>query len=134
MNPAPRRRHARIVGQLIALLDARGNDLGLEAVDGINIGVAHNFRVPDGALLQPGPDEVYLATAELIFEVRSPGDETYEKFPHYAAHGVGEILVVHSDEHAIEIHVLGGADYRRADASPLLGASQADLEAAISWP
>lgn len=38
-----------------------------------------------------------------MIEIRSPGDETYEKLPSYADLGVREILVIDRDTLAIEM-------------------------------
>jgi Uma2 family endonuclease len=51
-----------------------------------------DYRVPDIVVSRPvnrshrGVDD----TAELVVELRSPGDESYEKLPWYAARGVTE--------------------------------------------
>jgi Uma2 family endonuclease len=65
-----------------------------------NPGEPDDDRVPDGGLFRPDPDEVYASTAALIVEVRSSGDDTREKVPFYAAHGVDEVLIVDPDESA----------------------------------
>ena len=55
-----------------------------------------DYRVPDIVVSRPvnrshrGVD----GTAELVVELRSPGDESYEKLPWYAARGVSEMLIV----------------------------------------
>ncbi|MEU6698179.1 Uma2 family endonuclease [Pseudonocardia sp. NPDC046786] len=38
-----------------------------------------------------------------VVEIRSPGDETYEKIEFYAAAGVRELLVVHPDDRRAEV-------------------------------
>ncbi len=53
------------------------------------------------------PDQVYaraehelqggLSGTELVVEVRSPGDESYEKLPFYAARGITEAMIIHRD-------------------------------------
>ena len=67
-------------------------------------------------------------------EILSPDDETYEKFPFYAAHHVDEILVVESDGRRVRIFVLGADGYDETGRSSLLDVDSATLEAAISWP
>lgn len=49
--------------------------------------------------------------AELVVELLSPGDETYEKLPFYAAFPVREVLVVNPDTRAVELFVLRGGSY-----------------------
>jgi Uma2 family endonuclease len=51
---------------------------------------------------------VYLATAEIVVEILSPGDDTYAKFGFYAAHGVREIIVAGPGTAHIEIHTRTG--------------------------
>lgn len=66
-------------------------------------------------------------------EIVSPGDETYERFDFYAAHGVEEIFVVDPAHRTIAI-------YQRSSfavdvgAGALLGITAAELVAAIVWP
>ena len=55
------------------------------------------FRIYRDTHFAGGPDAVV--------ELRSPGDETYDKIPFYAAVGVGEIWVVDRSTRACEIHV-----------------------------
>lgn len=76
MAAAPLRRHARLQAQLAALLAPRARAAGLETVAELNLGGPEDYRVPDGGLLSPGPDELYLSTAALVLEVVSPGDES----------------------------------------------------------
>jgi hypothetical protein len=59
MNPAPHGRHANVRQQLAVLLDPPARDTGLLPRIGIfNLGEAGDYRVPDGGLLPPGPDEL----------------------------------------------------------------------------
>lgn len=45
---------------------------------------------------------------ELAVEILSPGDETYDKLPFYAAVGVREVLVVDPETLGVELFVLRG--------------------------
>jgi Uma2 family endonuclease len=94
MNPAPHRRHARLVADLLWLLRPLAQDVGLAALADFNIGTADNFRIPDCALVRPGPDELWNPTAALVIEVASPGDESWDKLGFYAVHAVDELLIV----------------------------------------
>jgi Uma2 family endonuclease len=107
MNPAPHQRHAHIAQQLAVILDVPASDAGLLPMISIfNLGEPDDFRVPDGGLFRPGPDEVYASTAALVVEVLSPGDDTWEKVPSYASHGVDEALIVDPDERRVQWLVL----------------------------
>jgi hypothetical protein len=68
--------------------------------------------------LQPGPETVYLPTAAVVVEIVSPDDETYDKLPFYAAHGVNEVLVSDPDERSLRIMALAGDHYEDAEQSP----------------
>ncbi|MGQ0624316.1 MAG: Uma2 family endonuclease [Sporichthyaceae bacterium] len=73
----------------------------------------HNFRVPDQLFRRPDQgSERGAEGAELVVEVRSPGDETYAKFPFYAARGVREVLVLHPAPRAVELFRLSGGELR----------------------
>jgi Uma2 family endonuclease len=58
-----------------------------------------NYRIPDIVLLSPDrlhiDRDTHMVGAPLVcVEIRSPGDETYEKLPFYAALGVPEVWVI----------------------------------------
>lgn len=55
-----------------------------------------DYKVPDQLYCRPEHRSTRGAeSAELIIEIRSPGDETYDKIDWYAALGVREMLIVH---------------------------------------
>jgi Uma2 family endonuclease len=57
-----------------------------------------NWRIPDQVYVRPEDVmEEGVTSAELLVEVRSPGDESYLKLPYYAERGVTEVLIVHED-------------------------------------
>jgi Uma2 family endonuclease len=74
-----------------------------------------DYRVPDLSVvsrerldliadwIEGGPD--------LVVEVRSPGDETYEKLPFFADLGVHEVLVIDRDAGRPELYRLAGDGY-----------------------
>ena len=71
-------------------------------------GVYHGLREGRDPRRQPrrargGPDAV--------FEIRSPGDESYEKLPFYAALGVREIVIIPRDLKKPELYTLAGSQY-----------------------
>ena len=65
-------------------------------------GWKENHRCPDGAVILEGnpgrwigdPEVAFLGGPDLILEVLSQDDETFEKFSFYAERGVRELLVV----------------------------------------
>jgi Uma2 family endonuclease len=71
---------------------------------------ADDYRVPDQLYCRPEHlSERGAEGAELVLEVRSPGDETYDKIGFYSAVGVREMIVAHPHERRVELfRALGG--------------------------
>lgn len=135
MNPAPHLRHSHLQAQLLELLGPLARERDLLAVADFNLGEAEDFRVPDGGLLRPGPGELFNATASLVLEVLSPGDETPKKLPFYAAHRVDEVLIVDPDLRSVRWLALDThGDYRQVGGSGLIDLTVDALVEQISWP
>lgn len=134
MNAAPHARHAIVAWRVGNALDAHLPPAYTVATE-LNIGSAANFRVPDLAIIRETDAALYMRTAAIVVEVVSPGDESRQKFDHYAEHRVGEVLIVDPDARTVELFVLGDdARYARAQLSPLTGMDVADVVATIRWP
>jgi Uma2 family endonuclease len=91
--------------------------------------------VPDGGLFRPRPDRLYVPTAELVVEIVSPGDGSWDKLGFYAAHDVGELLII--DPPSREVHWLAlrsDREYRPIDRSALVALGPAELAERIDWP
>jgi Uma2 family endonuclease len=136
MVPGPSFEHARITHQLAVVLDRPAREAGLLAAIGeFNLGDSeHDFRVPDGGLHRPGAAGVWLPTAALVLEILSPGDETFEKLPFYAAHHVDEVLIVDPAERTVTWLGLGGGDYHPLERSGLIELGAIELAAQLDWP
>lgn len=136
MAPMARFGHGYLDQQLAELLGPLAREAGLVMTSPFNLGAANNFRVPDRGVHrgQPDPDAAFLPTAAVVIEILTPGDETYDKLPFYAAHGVEEVLVVDPPERRLRVLVLAGDHYQDASESTLLTVRAGDLEAAIRWP
>ena len=136
MVPAPSGEHADIAQQLAVALDGLARAAGLfPAMHEVNVGVSeHDYRVPDGGLHRQRPRGVWHATAALAVEILSPDDESWDKLPFYARHGVDEVLIVDPRERAV--HWLGLTDgaYAPIDRSRLIELGAAELAARIDWP
>ena len=131
LNPAPHSRHGRVDRQVSRALDPIADQLGLIATSAFNLGVADNYRVPDGGYLRPPTtDDVYVPTAAVVVDIISPDDETLDKLPHYAAFGVDEVVVVDCDRHLVRVF-RGMAE---VDESAVLGITADWLEQQIVWP
>jgi hypothetical protein len=134
MAPAPRFRHAYLDHAVAVVLDPYARAAGLIGSGPFNLGDSDDYRVPDGGYHRRLRDAIYLDTAAVVVEILSPDDETYEKFPFYAAHGVDEVLVVDADEHRVRLFRLDGEGYAEAEGSALLGVDAAAISEAITWP
>lgn len=72
-----------------------------------------NYRVPDLSLVHPK----YLskrgieARAELAVEILSPGDESRDKLPFFAACEIPEVWLVDPETRIVEVYVLHGTAY-----------------------
>jgi Uma2 family endonuclease len=135
MNPAPAGRHAQIVQQLAELLGPPARGAGLVPMLSIfNIGEPDNYRVPDGGVHRERADRVYYATAALVLEVVSPGDETWDKLDFYAAHHVDELLIVDPVKRTVDWLSLSGDEYNPVERSGLIDCGPAELAERIDWP
>ncbi|HSZ69215.1 MAG TPA: Uma2 family endonuclease [Solirubrobacteraceae bacterium] len=136
MVPAPSYGHARLTQQLAEILGSLARKAGLEAAMGeFNLGDSiEDFRVPDGGLHRPGASGTWLHTAALVVEIVSPGDETWQKLPFYAAHDVDEVLILDPEERAVHWLALTGDTYRPIERSSLIDLGREQLARQIDWP
>ncbi len=107
MVPPPSGEHQRVGLKLGAALMVAAERRGLVASAETGLFAADDdYRVPDIIVSRPdncsqrGVD----GTTELIVELRSPGDESYEKLPWYSARGVTEILIVEPTTRRFELY------------------------------
>jgi Uma2 family endonuclease len=136
MVPAASFEHARISQQLAVLLDGLARQAGLLAtMSAFSIGEsAEDFRVPDGGLHRPGAAGVWLSTAALVVEILSPGDETWQKLPFFAAHRVDEVLIVDPSDPTVTWLGLRDGEYQPIDRSALIELGPAELADRLDWP
>lgn len=126
MPPMPNRLHQRFGRELqFYLMKHWGKPCRGEVDQEVNLTTPEdeaqwtlNFRIPDYVLLPPDRFHIdkikYMVGAPLVVvEIKSPGDETYDKFPFYAGLGVPEVWVFDRDSRAPEVHLLAeGPEYR----------------------
>lgn len=137
LNPPPTGEHQYVLQQLSVLLGPLARDAGLLAIInefGLGRQGKDNFRVPDGGLHRGVPRGVYQSTAALVIEILSPGDESWNKLPFYAAHEVDEVLIVDPVEHAVHWLGLADGDYRPIQRSGLIDLGPTGLAEQIDWP
>jgi Uma2 family endonuclease len=99
VNPPPSW-HGLLKGRLIVALAPSARTAGLDGYGAVGVfaELENDWRVP--ALTFAHADhavEEGLMGAALVVELRSPGDESYEKLPFYAGRGITEALIVHRD-------------------------------------
>jgi Uma2 family endonuclease len=135
MVPAPTHEHGDLESQLHTILRPLAHQAGLTMVGQSNLGEGeHDFRVPDSALHRPGASGAWHPTAPLVVEIASPGDETWEKLPFYAAHGVDEVLILDPRERSVSWLGLAGGEYRPIERSGLIDLGAQGLAEQLDWP
>jgi Uma2 family endonuclease len=137
MNPPPTGEHQYVLQQLAELLSPLARHSGLVPVInefGLGREGKDNYRVPDGGLHRTLPRGVYQRTAALVIEIVSPGDESWNKLPFYAAHEVDEVLIIEPAEHAVRWLGLSGSKYLPIERSGLIDLGPIELAERIDWP
>lgn len=136
MVPAPLGEHADISQQLAVALDGPARAAGLfPTMAEFNLGASEDdFRVPDGGIHRTRPRGVWHTTAALVVEIVSPGDESWQKLPFYAAHNVDEVLIVDPAAHIVHWLALTEGEYREVQRSGLIDTGPAELAERIDWP
>lgn len=100
VNP-PKIWHSVLNTELGILLGLRAKERGLQPhIEATGLFAADDdWRVPDQVYAVPGSryGDAGLGAAELVVELRSPGDDSYKKLPFYGRKGVAEVLIIHED-------------------------------------
>lgn len=98
VNP-PKNWHSHLDVDLLMVLGPLAKSRGLRpgTTNGI-FGADDDWRVPDQVYARPEATygDAGMARAELVVEIRSPGDDSYRKLPFYAER-VREVLILHQD-------------------------------------
>jgi Uma2 family endonuclease len=119
MTPSPSFQHQLQASRILTfLVDIWCPRTGGSAVMQVNVSTPERWdqdcRIPDVCVM--GPDRlpqgaVMFVQPHVVFEIRSPGDETYEKLPFYAAVGVEAVVVVERDTKATQVFALASGDF-----------------------
>jgi Uma2 family endonuclease len=133
MMPAPGAAHRRIDRQLAELLRPLADAAGLISDGEFNLGRVDDYRIPNRGLYPPEDERDWQETASLVVEIMSPGDETREKLPFYAARQVNEVLIVDPERRTVEWLALAGAGYEPAERSDVIELGPAELAAQLDW-
>lgn len=136
--------HQRLGTKLIRVLGLLAECRGL--VPSYETGLfraSDDYRVPDQLYCRPEHESERGAEgAELVVEIRSEGDETYDKIGFYAERNVREMLIVHPQGQWVELlRAVGGkllpvtTDARGEVRSEVLGAQFATVAGRlrITW-
>lgn len=122
MVPAANIGHQQFERALLVWLSLNWMHSGREVLHQVNVSAdddwVNNFRVPDIVLLLPEEtgflrENFVQGAPSVVIEIRSPDDETYEKFPFYAALGAKEIWVIDRDTRMPELFRLAGDTYEQ---------------------
>ena len=121
MAPAPSLEHQRMLRELVAFLTYFCRRTGLGTIyPEINVFehlAEENYRIPDVVFVATGREAILVEDGirgggpDAVIELRSPGDETYEKLPFYARIGVREVVIVDRDTKRPEVYRLAGSGY-----------------------
>jgi Uma2 family endonuclease len=121
MPPMPNREHQDLEWAMETYLRQRWAPAhGARVYHGINVaspgGWPKNYRIPDLVLMKPprfGIDrnEYFEGAPDIVVEIRSPGDESYEKLEFYARIGVLEVWIINRDGKIPEIYILTAGQY-----------------------
>lgn len=97
--------HQRFGTDLLVVLGPLGRRRGLlPSYETGLFAAADDYRVPDQLYCRPEQSSDRGAEgAELVIEVRSPGDESYAKLDFYARLGVREVIVTHPGDRRVEL-------------------------------
>jgi len=120
MVPPPRLIHQRMGSKLLAFLEPLLRTSGIDVL--YETGVfrpgsdGKDYRIPDLVFFSSDDTALMkdrgLEGAPLaVLEMRSPDDETYDKFPFWADIGVKEVIVIDPENRALEIYRLAGRQY-----------------------
>jgi len=120
--PEPSTWHQHFAHRLAVVLFPLAETKGLLATHETALyrpGEDRDWRVPD---LLYAPFEHALnrgieGHAALVIEIRSPGDETYQKLPFYADVGCREVLVIDRDTCAVELFNVAEGELARTTGS-----------------
>ena len=125
MPPMPNRMHQRFGRNLLIHLQTHwAEPRGCQVDQEVNLTTPEdewqwtkNYRIPDLVLTTPDRFHIdkgeYMVGAPLVVvEVRSPRDETYQKFPFYAGLGVPEVWVFDRETREPELYALGEVSYQ----------------------
>lgn len=133
LAPAASFKHSRFKGLLFRLLDDSARSLGLTASMEFNLGDKEDYRVPDLGVHRGLPDGVWHPTAAIVVEVRSPDDESYDKFSFYFGRGVEEILIADLATETVHWFQRTDSSFVEQSQSSMLSLTTSDVAVHLGW-
>lgn len=89
---------------------------------------------PSATSISSTPTGVWLATAAVVIEIRSPGEAHEAKLPFYAAHDVCEVVLVDPERRSVRWLALSDdGEYRTIDHSRALGIAVETVTDQLRW-
>lgn len=137
--PSPSAEHQFFEGDLEAVLRPLVLSRGLRIVHNLDLldrkQGENNYRQPDIAVVSPSDvkSRGIDGHAELVIEIRSPNDESYEKLPFYEMCRIPEYWIVDPVTRAFEVFVLRRGKYKsvKPDASGVVYAPRFALKLSV---
>jgi Uma2 family endonuclease len=133
MAPAASFEHGRVGSALDRFIGPRAESVGMLVSLPFNLGESSNFRVPDLGVHRGEPNGIWIATAAIVVEIRSPDDETFDKFDFYFSRGVEEILVADVGSKSVSWFVRSTSEFAQHVRSELLGITSTEISVALGW-
>jgi len=137
MVPAATYEHQMIGTKLVVFLEPRLLRGGIQVLYETGVhrpgSAGKDYRIPDMVFFRDQPGLIVERGLEgapiAVLEIRSPDDETYEKFDFWARLGVAEIIVIVPESRAVEVYRIAGDRYvaAPADASGAVHATTIDV-------
>lgn len=135
--PSPTVVHQRLARELERIISRVVEPLGFEVFQNLDILDRTkgdlNYRQPDISVVTPADlmpsNRGINGHAELVIEVRSPNDESYDKLPFYAQCNIPEYWIAHPASRTVEVYVLIDGVYvlQQPDAGGVVHAPRFDL-------
>ncbi|ETW98157.1 MAG: hypothetical protein ETSY1_19935 [Candidatus Entotheonella factor] len=126
MPPAPNREQQDLEGVLETYLRQRwAHTRDARVYHQINLappgGWSNNYRIPDLVILLPerfyiDRNEYFEGPPNVVVEIHSPGDESYDKLGFYANLDVPEVWIIDRDSKRPELYVLDAGQYVQQEA------------------
>ena len=122
LAPAPIYEHQRIVSAIDRfvgpLCERRGRGVLAVQINVFDDTSPHlDYRIPDFAFVAKAREHIIARDGtrgggpDAVIEIRSPEDETYEKFRFFAKLGVREVIVIDRDTKRPDVYRLAGSQY-----------------------